>query len=116
MVNTTDGGPLSVVPEEGGHDFSVTPSPPLVLSSSSSTTGRDTVVEAKTAGSFQSEGQSGDGAPIANEAGSPETTVSPASIVTGDTELDYTSSASVASSATGGTIFDGEKTAETSKK
>lgn len=116
MANTTDGGPLSVVPEEGGHDFSVTPSPPLVLSSSSSTTGRDTVVEAKTAGSFQSEGQSGDGAPIANEAGSPETTVSPASIVTGDTELDYTSSASVASSATGGTIFDGEKTAETSKK
>uniref|UniRef100_A0A158R793 Otopetrin-2 n=1 Tax=Taenia asiatica TaxID=60517 RepID=A0A158R793_TAEAS len=116
MVNTADGGPLSAVPEEGGHDLSVTPSPPLVLSSSSSTTGRDTVVGAKTTGSFQLEEQSGDGDHVINETGSPETTVSPASGVTGDTELEYTSSASAASSATGATISDGGETAETSKK
>ncbi|KAL5108292.1 Proton channel OtopLc [Taenia crassiceps] len=113
MVNTTDVGPLSAVPEEGGHDLSVTPSPPLILSSPSSTTGGDTVLETKATGLFQSEEQSGDGDRIVNETGSLETTVSPASGVTGDTELEYTSSAS---SAAGATTFDGGKTTRTDKK
>ncbi|VDM31768.1 unnamed protein product [Hydatigera taeniaeformis] len=113
IVNTTDGGLLSAVPEEGGHDLSITPSPPLVTSSPSSAAERDTVIEARTAGSSRSNKQSGDRNRTANEAGSPETTVSPAS---GDTELEYTSSASATSSAGGAAIFDGGKAAATSKK
>ncbi|CDS37259.1 otopetrin [Echinococcus multilocularis] len=116
MVNTSDGGPLSAVPEEGGHDLSFTPSPPLIFSSSSSTTGRDTVVEAKAEDSFQPEEQNGDGDRVLNATGSPETTVSPASGATDDTELEYTSSISATSSATGATVFDGGKRGATDEK
>ena len=74
MMSQADGGPLSAVPEEGGHELGFTPSPALVSSTSPSASVSTSNREVARTGTFHLKGEG-------DWSGSPKAAVSPTSTV-----------------------------------